>query len=107
MRKTSNVSDRPCVKGQYQPCHSERTRGILGVPGERPLGSDSKDSSRSLGMTAAEPGKFADLFIVRGNPLRDVRNTRHVRTVMKSGVLYDPAELLESAEGKIGGTAGQ
>jgi imidazolonepropionase-like amidohydrolase len=46
--------------------------------------------------------KFADLFIVRGNPLRDIRNTRHVQTVVKAGVVYDPAELLKSAEGKIG-----
>ena len=29
-----NVSDHPCVKGTCRRRHSERTRGILGVPGE-------------------------------------------------------------------------
>ena len=53
-------------------------------------------------LGSIEVGKFADLFIVRGNPLRDIRNTRHVQTVIKAGVVYDPAELLRSAEGKIG-----
>ena len=55
-------------------------------------------------LGSIEPGKFADLFIVRGNPLRDIRNSRHVRVVMKSSVVYDPAELLRAAEGKIGAT---
>jgi imidazolonepropionase-like amidohydrolase len=49
-----------------------------------------------------EPGKFADLMIIKGNPLEDIRNTRNVHHVMKSGVLYDSAKLLESVEGKIG-----
>jgi hypothetical protein len=39
---------------------------------------------------------------VKRYPLRDIRNTRNVRAVMRSGVVYDPAELLRSVEGKIG-----
>jgi hypothetical protein len=46
--------------------------------------------------------KFADLFIVRDNSLVDIRNTRHVRTVVNAGVVYDPADQLRSVEGKIG-----
>jgi hypothetical protein len=40
--------------------------------------------------------------ILSGNPLDDVRNTRHVRIVVRSGVVHDAVELLESARGRIG-----
>ncbi len=49
-----------------------------------------------------EAGKFADLVIVRGNPIDDIRNTRNVTTVIKQGQVYDAAELLESVKGKLG-----
>jgi imidazolonepropionase-like amidohydrolase len=48
------------------------------------------------------PGRLADLFVVRGNPLADITNTRNVEVVMKSGRLYDPATLMETARGRIG-----
>ena len=40
--------------------------------------------------------------MVGGNPLEDIKAARNVRFVLKDGVTYDPAELLLSAEGKIG-----
>ncbi len=49
-----------------------------------------------------EVGKLADLVIVDGNPLADIRAARDVRAVIRSGRVYDPAELLEAARGKIG-----
>ena len=49
-----------------------------------------------------EAGKIADLVIVRGDPLADIRNVRNVRWVMKAGRLYDPTELMRSVEGTIG-----
>jgi len=79
---------------------------LSGIPAAAALRIGTINGARALNagdkLGSIEPGKFADLFIVRGNPLRDIRNTRHVRVVMKSGVVYDPAELLRSAEGKIG-----
>ena len=49
-----------------------------------------------------EVGKLADLFITRGNPLVNIRNTRNVHTVVKGGVVFDSQALLESVEGKFG-----
>jgi imidazolonepropionase-like amidohydrolase len=35
-----------------------------------------------------EPGHWADMIAVEGNPLNDVRLLQHVPFVMKSGVVY-------------------
>jgi imidazolonepropionase-like amidohydrolase len=37
---------------------------------------------------SVEPGKFADLIAVSGDPLSDIRELEHVRWVMKGGVVY-------------------
>ncbi len=51
---------------------------------------------------SVEPGKLADLVIVRGNPLDDIKAARDIRIVVKDGVPYNPQDLLQSAKGKIG-----
>ena len=64
------------------------------------------NGARALGVSdrlgTVEAGKLADLVIVQGNPLADIRNTRNVRRVIKAGVAYDPAALLQSVEGRLG-----
>ncbi|HLI77518.1 MAG TPA: hypothetical protein VKV02_11275, partial [Acidobacteriaceae bacterium] len=35
-----------------------------------------------------EPGKWADVIAVKGDPLKDVRTLQHVDFVMKGGVVY-------------------
>ena len=37
-----------------------------------------------------EPGKFADLIAVDGDPLRDIRTMERVRFVMKGGEVVKP-----------------
>ncbi|HSG47191.1 MAG TPA: hypothetical protein VLA43_05155 [Longimicrobiales bacterium] len=49
-----------------------------------------------------EPGKYADLVVVRGNPLADITATRNVLQLVRGGVLYDPGALLESVMGRLG-----
>ncbi|MGA8153484.1 MAG: amidohydrolase family protein [Terriglobales bacterium] len=43
-----------------------------------------------------EPGKRADLIILNGNPLEDIRNTRNVEYVITNGKMFHCAELWES-----------
>ena len=42
---------------------------------------------------SVEPGKRADLIIVDGDPLQNIRNIRNVKTVIKDGNIYDPVTL--------------
>ena len=49
-----------------------------------------------------ETGKLADLVIVRGNPLQDIRNTRNVQKVVIGGQVHDAQALLNSVKGKMG-----
>ena len=60
----------------------------------------------ALGLSAEigtlEPGKRADLVVVRGDPASDTIRIGNTVWVFRSGVRYDPAALRESAEGKIG-----
>jgi imidazolonepropionase-like amidohydrolase len=54
----------------------------------------------SVGSIAV--GKSADLFVVSGDPLEDIRLARDVRHVVARGRLYAAEELVATAEGRIG-----
>jgi Tol biopolymer transport system component len=55
----------------------------------------SKTIGRDAEFGSLEPGKFADLIVLDGNPLDDIRNTLSIEDVMKNGRLYDANTLDE------------
>ena len=77
-----------------------------GLPPATVLRAATINGARALGVDdrlgSVEPGKLADLVIVSGNPVDDIKAARDVRYVVKDGVVYDPKSLLRSAEGTIG-----
>jgi imidazolonepropionase-like amidohydrolase len=79
---------------------------LSGIPAAAALKIATINGARAMGVSdklgTIETGKLADLFVVGGNPLADIKNTRNVHLVLKSGTIYDPKALLAQAEGKIG-----
>ena len=68
---------------------------IATMNGARFLGEE-----REIG--SIEPGKAADLVLVKGNPATDIKDIENVVLVFKDGVGYDPARLVKAANGTVG-----
>lgn len=77
-----------------------------GIPPAAVLKAATINGANALGIEAMlgsiEVGKLADLVVVNGNPVDDIKAARNVRFVIRDGVVHDPKALLLSAAGKIG-----
>lgn len=49
-----------------------------------------------------EPGKVADLVVVRGDPTKDIRDIENTETTFKDGLGHDPAKLLQQVKSNVG-----
>ena len=77
-----------------------------GLPPATVLKAATINGANALGVEdrlgSIESGKLADLVVVSGNPVDNIKAARNVRFVVKDGIVHDPEMLLRSAEGKIG-----
>ena len=77
-----------------------------GIPNAEVIRIATIKSARAIGMSdrigTIEVGKWGDMMIIKGNPLRSIQNTRKVHTVIKGGKVYATDELLDSVRGKLG-----
>ena len=70
-----------------------------GLTPDAALATATINAARMIGRDrdggTIEPGKAADLLILDANPLADVANVKRIHRVIKGGVVYEPARLLE------------
>jgi hypothetical protein len=68
-----------------------------GIPANRVLQNATLNAARIMKMDgdlgSIEPGKLADLTLVNGDPVANMRDIRKTEVVVKDGVLYQSAEL--------------
>ena len=53
----------------------------------------AKYLGRDQSLGSIEKGKFADFFLVPGDPTKDLKAIKYIRMVVKDGVVYYPAEV--------------
>lgn len=87
----------PCVIAGAS-LHTELERLVqAGLTPYQALRSATADASRFLGvgdsLGIVAEGAAADLVLLDANPLKDIRNTRRIRLVVRGGTVYDRAAL--------------
>lgn len=79
---------------------------LAGIPNAAALRAGTINAARAMGMGerlgTVEAGKYADLLVVRGDPLTRITDTRNGHVVVKAGRVYDPARLFRSVRGALG-----
>ena len=79
---------------------------LAGIPNSAALRIGTINAARAFGVDArlgtVEAGKYADLLIVRGDPLTTITDTRNAIHVIRSGQVYDPDALFDSVRGEMG-----
>jgi imidazolonepropionase-like amidohydrolase len=68
----------------------------LGMTPAQVLARDTLEMARYLGqdhsLGSIERGKYADFFLVPGNPVQDIRAIKSIAMVVKGGTVYFPTE---------------
>jgi imidazolonepropionase-like amidohydrolase len=81
---------------------------LAGIPNAAALRAGTINAARAMGVSerlgSVEAGKYADLLVVRGDPLTRITDTRNGHLVIRSGKVFRPAELFDSVRGSMGPT---
>ncbi len=81
---------------------------LAGIPNAGALRAATVNAAEALGvhgrLGTLEVGKYADLYVVRGDPLERITDTRNGHVVIRSGRVHEPRRLLESMRGRLGPT---
>ena len=79
---------------------------LAGIPNVAALRAGTINAARAMSVDerlgSIAVGKYADLYIVQGNPLSTITDTRRGLYVIKAGAVHVPARLLESVRGRMG-----
>jgi len=79
---------------------------LAGIPNAAALRAGTINAARAMGVDerlgTIEAGKYADLLVVTGDPLREITDTRNGHVVVRSGRVYHPERLFDSVRGKLG-----
>lgn len=79
---------------------------LAGIPNAGALRAATINAARALGVDqrlgTVEVGKYADILVVRGDPLAEITDTRNGHVVIRSGRVYEPQRLLRSVRGRLG-----
>ena len=80
--------------------HAEMSSYVdAGLTPFQALQTATVNAARSLNLDAGtiEPGKLADIVLVKGDPRDNIANTFNVETVIANGTVYKEADLLKPA----------
>jgi imidazolonepropionase-like amidohydrolase len=80
------------VEAGFTPLQAIR---IATLNGARFMGEEQRIGS-------IDTGKAADLVLIDGNPALNIKDIERVALVFKDGVAYDPAKLIQAANGTVG-----
>ena len=79
---------------------------LAGIPNSAALRAGTINAARAMGVDerlgTIEAGKYADLLVVTGDPLREITDTRNGHVVVRSGRVYHPERLFDSVRGTLG-----
>ena len=82
---------------------------LAGIPNAAALRAGTINAARALGVDSRlgtiEPGKYADLIVIEGDPLTKITDTRNVQIIIKAGQMYNAKDLLDGVRGAMGPTS--
>ena len=75
----------------------------MGMTPQRAIAAATRVNAQIIGkareLGTIEPGKLADIIVVKGNPLFDIMALSNVETVVKDGTVYKGGAVAEPRTG--------